>query len=442
MPVRVALGFLHRRDVLAAGAADVAQRVEVGVDAVADHAAVAGQRRRLLDQRRGQRVAHVGEVVQLADQALDERRRHRLEHQPHARDRGQRLAQRDQVARAGRADRHPADEPLEIVDGAQRIAQAAALGRLEGELLDGVEPILDPLERGQRAHQPGPQAARAHHRLGAIDHRQQRTFASAVGALEDLEVAERHRIDQQAVLPLAPADGADVGEVDLLGVAQVLDEAQIPRGTLMSTTGRTSTDGARDRRILRDQRGVRSGVATAASNGERIPLPPRERRPALAALAVLLIVGGAAIAGLLALRADDRDSVVVLREAVVAGQPLTAEQLTTALVSLEGLPTIPESEQAQVEGTFAATALPAGTVLTQDMLTPSGLLQDGRAAVGLALRAGLLPANGLVGGDVVDVVSVPTSGAPLAEGAESNPVLVADARVSSARVDDSSGPRS
>jgi hypothetical protein len=207
----------------------------------------------------------------------------------------------------------------------------------------------------------------------------------------------------------------------------------------MSTTGRTTTDGARDRRILRDQRGVRSGVATAASNGERIPLPPRERRPALAALAVLLIVGGAAIAGLLALRADDRDTVVVLREDVSAGQPLTADQLTTAQVSLEGLPTIPESELSQVEGMYAATALPAGTVLAPDMLTPTGLLQDGRAAVGLALRAGLLPANGLVGGDIVDVVSVPTSGAPLPEGSGSGPVLVADAQVSSVRVDDASG---
>ena len=154
----------------------------------------------------------------------DQRRRHRLEHQPDARDRGQRLAQRDQVARAGRADRHAADEPLEIVDGAQRVAQAAALGRLEGELLDGVEAILDPLERGQRAHQPGAQPARAHHRLRPIEHGQQRAVAAALGALEDLEVAERHRIDQQAVLPLAPADGADVGEVDLLRVAQVLDQ--------------------------------------------------------------------------------------------------------------------------------------------------------------------------------------------------------------------------
>ena len=67
-------------------------------------------------------------------------------------------------------------------------------------------------------------APRAHHRLRPIEHRQQRAVAAALGALEDLEVAERHRIDQQAVLPLAPADGADVGEVDLLRVAQVLDQ--------------------------------------------------------------------------------------------------------------------------------------------------------------------------------------------------------------------------
>ena len=76
-----------------------------------------------------ERVAHVGEIVQLADQAADERRRHRLEDQADARDRRQRLAQRDQIARTGGADRDAADEAFEIVDGAQRVAQAAALGR-------------------------------------------------------------------------------------------------------------------------------------------------------------------------------------------------------------------------------------------------------------------------------------------------------------------------
>ena len=209
---------------LAAGAADVAQGIEIAVDAVADHAAVAGQRRRLLDQRRGERVADVGEIVQFPDQALDERRRHRLEHEPDARDRGERLPQRDQVARPGRANRHPADEPLEVVDGAQRVAQAAALGGLERELLDRVEPILDPLERRQRAHQPGAQAACAHDGLGPIEHRQQRSVAAAFRAFENLEVPERHRIDEQAVLPLAPADGPDVGEVDLLRIAQIFDQ--------------------------------------------------------------------------------------------------------------------------------------------------------------------------------------------------------------------------
>ena len=208
----------------------------------------------------------------------------------------------------------------------------------------------------------------------------------------------------------------------------------------MSTTGRTTTDGARDRRILRDQRGVRSGVATSASNGDRIPLPPRERRPALAALAVLLIVGGAAIAGLLALRADDRDSVLVLREAVSAGQPLTADQLTTAPVSLEGLPSIPESEQAQIEGTYAATALPAGTVLTQDMLTPTrpAAGRPGRGWPRAARRAAARERPGRrrrrrrrLGADQR------RDRWPRASG--SNPVLVPDARVSSVRVDDSSG---
>ena len=46
-----------------------------------------------------------------------------------------------------------------------------------------------------------------------------------------------------------------------------------------------------------------------------VPAPPRRRRPALTALAVLLIVGGAALAGLLAVRMDSREPVLVVAPA-------------------------------------------------------------------------------------------------------------------------------
>ncbi len=63
------------------------------------------------------------------------------------------------------------------------------------------------------------------------------------------------------------------------------------------------------------------------------PSPPKRRRPALTALAVLLIVGGAALAGLLAVRMDSREPVIVLNADVAVGQQITAGMLTSLNVS-------------------------------------------------------------------------------------------------------------
>ena len=67
------------------------------------------------------------------------------------------------------------------------------------------------------------------------------------------------------------------------------------------------------------------------------PSPPRRRRPALAAIAVLLIVGGAALAGLLALRLDSREPVLVMTQDVPVGTKITADMLGTTRVASEGL---------------------------------------------------------------------------------------------------------
>ena len=94
-----------------------------------------------------ERVAEIGEIVELRDQAAHQRRLQVVEQQPDARNGGDRLAQRDEIARTGGAERGAADQPLHVVDALERVAQLGALGAAERELLDGVEPILDPLER-------------------------------------------------------------------------------------------------------------------------------------------------------------------------------------------------------------------------------------------------------------------------------------------------------
>ena len=106
----------------------------------------------------------------------------------------------------------------------QRVAQLDARGAAEGEVLDRVEPILDPLERDQRPEQPGAQQPSAHRRDRAIDLVQQRAGAAAVLRLDHLEVPQRRRIDEQAVGAGAERDVAHVREIGLLRVAQVLHE--------------------------------------------------------------------------------------------------------------------------------------------------------------------------------------------------------------------------
>ena len=70
----------------------------------------------------------------------------------------------------------------------------------------------------------------------------------------------------------------------------------------------------------------RSAVPAGPSVGDRLPTPPRERKPALAALAVLLILVGALGATMLVLQAGDRIEVVKITEEIPA-RPLTPRTL-------------------------------------------------------------------------------------------------------------------
>ena len=84
--------------------------------AVADHAAVARHGGRFVDERLRERVAHVRQLVDLREQAADERRLQLAQQHLRAGDGGDRLTQRHEVARARRAERGPRDEPLDVVD--------------------------------------------------------------------------------------------------------------------------------------------------------------------------------------------------------------------------------------------------------------------------------------------------------------------------------------
>lgn len=150
----------------------------------------------------------------------------------------------------------------------------------------------------------------------------------------------------------------------------------------------------------------------------------------LAALAVLLIVGGAAAAGLLALRTDERVAYLAAAQDIAAGEPITEDALTTTSVAAEGTLLIPASQSAQLAGQYARVSITAGQLLDSAMLTSTSTLRPGTVAVGASLAAGRMPSSGLEPGDVVQLVRV--------DGA-TGVVLVPDALVSSWRSQDGGG---
>ena len=140
--------------------------------------------------------------------------------------------------------------------------------------------------------------------------------------------------------------------------------------------------------------------------GRRLPSAPRERKPALAALAVLLIIGGALGAGFLVIQSGKRVAAIEISQQIGAGQqiPLSAIQ-QVQITAGSGLAYVPWAEAGQVARYFTITTIPPGTLLTRQMVATTGTSVAGRAVLGLALKDGQLP-RGLQDGDHIDIYQV------------------------------------
>lgn len=151
-----------------------------------------------------------------------------------------------------------------------------------------------------------------------------------------------------------------------------------------------------------------SGSALRAS----VPSPPKRRRPALTALAVLLIIGGAALAGLLALRMDSRAPVLVVGSPISTGELITEGMLDT--VNVSGLSnSIPADQLQQIvdRKLYARQTMYAGQLLQKDLLRTSPPLEVDQAQVGIPLTSGKFP-PGLRSGDAVRLVRIGDAQAP------------------------------
>lgn len=173
------------------------------------------------------------------------------------------------------------------------------------------------------------------------------------------------------------------------------------------TTGRaepTSQDRQRDR--------TARGVAAPGAGATTRPNPPTRRRPAVALLGVLLILGGAALAGLLALRMDSREPVLALRTDVPAGTEITRDVLSQTNVAADSRLLVPVDSVGSVLGTYTKVPLNEGQLLDTSMLVQDNPLASGDVAeVGVPLVDGRVP-SGLDSGDLVRVVRVGESSSP------------------------------
>ena len=152
------------------------------------------------------------------------------------------------------------------------------------------------------------------------------------------------------------------------------------------------------------------GMPPRPMAGNRLPVAPRERKPALAALAVLLILVGALGATVLVMRAGNRIGVVeITATSIPAGQNIGADQITEAMVAQDSsVQYVTWAERGLLLQKYrTAVPLVQGTLLVGAMVTTNQPATAGKLVVGTSLKAGQYP-TGLSVGEVVEVLRVGT----------------------------------
>jgi hypothetical protein len=157
-----------------------------------------------------------------------------------------------------------------------------------------------------------------------------------------------------------------------------------------------SDRGTLPRGAVADQQG--SWAEPTAPGGRRMPSAPRERKPALAAVAILLVALGAASAGYLVLNAGHRVGAVEITQDVGQGQQVPASAIKEVQINADtDVSYVAWQFATRVTGDFARVQIPKGTLLTSLMLATTSNLTAGKVEVGLSLKPGQAPTELLIG---------------------------------------------
>jgi hypothetical protein len=158
-----------------------------------------------------------------------------------------------------------------------------------------------------------------------------------------------------------------------------------------------------------DRQRMRTARGTGGKGRSRMPAPPRQRRPALAAIALLLIVGGALVAGLLAIRMDSRVEVIAVSHTIEPGSQITDGDLVARRIATDNaVSLIGWQYRDRIVGSYAKGTIYRGMLLDQKMLTTKSPVGQGRAIVSVQLNPALAPKE-LAEGDLVQVVRASSS---------------------------------
>lgn len=151
----------------------------------------------------------------------------------------------------------------------------------------------------------------------------------------------------------------------------------------------------------------------------RLPVARRDRRPMLAALAILLILLGALGSALIAFRTGDRVQALAIRENVEFGHVMTEADFKEVPVANDTEGVVPASALSQYLGVEAKGNLPSSTLINPAMFAPRGqdVLPEGSAEVGITLERNTRTAEVPEEGEVVMIINVTGNGGQVANGA-------------------------
>lgn len=148
----------------------------------------------------------------------------------------------------------------------------------------------------------------------------------------------------------------------------------------------------------------------------RLPVQSRDRRPALAALALLLIVGGGLGAGLIVYRTGQQTDVLVAARTIHPGDTISASDLDTVRISGGSSSTVAATNEHSYINAVAVTTVPSGALINSLMFhSRSGVLPSNGQALGISVPAAQRPSSQFSAGDVVQAYYVQTANSSAGE---------------------------